>query len=434
MFPAPPPAPTPSTTPYARHAEPSPQHGQYHQGGPTQQQATPRHTPLPPQRRGPGWLGVFAASLLTALLVLGAGFGILYAQNGILPSADPSKPGTPVVPTAFSGGATDWKAVAEAVSPAVVTINADSPQASATGSGVIYNAEGAIVTNHHVISVALGNEGVLNVTLSDGRIYEASVVGTDPSTDLALIRIKNPPSDLTVANFGDSDSLKVGGEVMAIGSPLGLSNTVTTGIISALDRPVEVSPSESAPNPDDPFGQLPEIDQSPQTESIITNAIQVDASINPGNSGGPLFDVTGTVIGINSSIASLDNNNGLAGSIGLGFAIPVNLVRTVADELNAKGKVDHAALGVTIATDMATVDGTTRIGARITSVSPGSGAEEAGLKEDDVVIAVDGAQVISSKSLSGFIRRYKVGDTIEVTYVRSGEEKTAKVTLKPQGA
>lgn len=393
-------------------------------------------------KKGPSWLALLLAMLLTAALTLSGAWAMLQTRSTAVPSASSSTSSsaksTTVTPVTSTGDSPDWKAVAKAVSPAVVTITVTSSSSSDVGSGVVYNSSGDIVTNYHVISSALDGQGKISVTLADGRIYEAEIIGHDQTTDLAVIRLKNAPSDLTVATFGSSSDLAVGQEVMAIGAPLGLSNTVTTGIISALNRPVEVSTDESQSqqtDPNDPFGQLPQLQNQQQTStsaSVITNAIQVDASINPGNSGGPLFDSTGKVIGINSSIASNSSSSDTAGSIGLGFAIPVDLVTSVVDQLIASGTVDHGVLGVSVTTGEGTVDGSSVAGAEVAEVTNGGGADAAGLKKGDVIVAVNGETVSSSKQLTGYIRRYKGGDTVTVTYIRDGKKYDVNATLTSQ--
>lgn len=398
--------------------------------------------------RGPGWLALLVAMVVTAMIAVGSTLALGGGTQTAEPAATTTTQSTSqtVSPVQSSGDAPDWEAVAAAVSPATVTITVESQSSSDIGSGVIYDASGHIVTNYHVISAAVSSSsttsntssstsGTITVTLSDGRVYEATVVGSDQTTDLAVIQLTNPPSDLTVATFGSSADLVVGQSVMAIGSPLGLSDTVTTGVVSALNRPVEVSTSETQEtDPDDPFGQLPQQNQQQSsTDSVITNAIQVDASINPGNSGGPLFDATGAVVGINSSIASLSSSSDSSGSIGLGFAIPSDLVKSVADQLISTGTVDHAVLGVTIQSGTATVDGTTRIGAEVASMTSGGAAAEAGIKEGDVILSVDGNQVSSAKSLSGYVRRYKSGDSVTLEVARDGAIQKIQVTLGSKG-
>ena len=371
-------------------------------------------------KKGPGWVALLGAMLLTIGLTLGA---VFYARPALLRASTPTNlnGGTvATVPVSNSSG-TDWTDVAAAVSPAVVTIQAQGASSGGTGSGVIYDARGDIVTNYHVISSVLGG-GQIQVTLADGRLYTASIVGHDKTTDLAVIRLDNPPSDLTVARFATSANLEVGAPVMAIGAPLGLSNTVTTGIVSALNRPVEVSMDESATSEDG---------TQASSDLVVTNAIQIDASINPGNSGGPLFDASGAVIGINSSIKSLaTSSDGQAGSIGLGFAIPSDLVVSIADQLIASGSASHGMLGVTVKAATTTVGSDTYVGAEVQDVSAGSGASAAGIRAGDVIVKVEGQEVTSPKQLIGYVRRYKAGDTVTMTIVRDGATQDVSVRIQ----
>ena len=371
-------------------------------------------------KKGPGWVALLGAMLLTIGLTLGA---VFYARPAMLHASTPTNlnGGTvATVPVSNSSG-TDWTDVAAAVSPAVVTIQAQGASSGGTGSGVVYDAQGDIVTNYHVIASALGG-GQIQVTLADGRLYAASIVGHDKTTDLAVIRLENPPSDLTVARFASSSNLEVGAPVMAIGAPLGLSNTVTTGIVSALNRPVEVSVDESATSEDG---------TQASSDLVVTNAIQIDASINPGNSGGPLFDASGAVIGINSSIKSLSSSSdGQAGSIGLGFAIPSDLVVSIADQLIASGSASHGMLGVTVKAATTTVGSDTYVGAEVQDVSAGSGASAAGIRAGDVIVKVEGQEVTSPKQLIGYVRRYKAGDTVTMTIVRDGATQDVSVRIQ----
>ena len=370
-------------------------------------------------KKGPGWGALLGAMLLTVGLTLGA---LFYVRPALLRASTPTNlNGGTVATVPASSDATDWTAVASAVSPAVVTIQAQGASSGSTGSGVIYDAKGDIVTNYHVISSVLTG-GQIQVTLADGRLYAARVVGHDKTTDLAVIRLDNPPEDLTVARFTTSSTLQVGAPVMAIGAPLGLSNTVTTGIVSALNRPVEVSMDEDSSS-----------QNSTQASSdlVVTNAIQIDASINPGNSGGPLFDATGAVIGINSSIKSLaTSSDGQGGSIGLGFAIPSDLVVSVADQLIATGSASHGMLGVTVKAATATVGSDTYVGAEIQEVTSGSGAAIAGLRVGDVILTVEGQEVTSPKQLVGYVRRYRAGDTVTMTIERNGQTQDVSVTIQ----
>ena len=380
---------------------------------PASPEAAPAPTAVAPTvvvtKKGPGWVALCCAMLVTIGLTLGA---VFYARPAMLRASTPTNlnEGTvATVPVSNSSG-TDWTAVAAAVSPAVVTIQAQGASSGGTGSGVIYDAQGDIVTNYHVISSVLGG-GQIQVTLADGRLYTASIV-----------RLDNPPSDLTVARFATSANLQVGAPVMAIGAPLGLSNTVTTGIVSALNRPVEVSMDESATSEDG---------AQASSDLVVTNAIQIDASINPGNSGGPLFDASGAVIGINSSIKSLaSSSDGQAGSIGLGFAIPSDLVVSVADQLIASGSASHGMLGVTVKAATTTVGSDTYVGAQVQEVSSGSGASAAGIRSGDVIVKVEGQEVTSPKQLIGYVRRYKAGDTVAMTIVRDGATQDVSVRIQ----
>ena len=370
-------------------------------------------------KKGPGWGALLGAMLVTVGLTLGA---LFYVRPALLRASTPTNlNGGTVATVPASSDATDWTAVASAVSPAVVTIQAQGASSGSTGSGVIYDAQGDIVTNYHVISSVLTG-GQIQVTLADGRLYAARVLGHDKTTDRAVSRLDTPPEDLTGARFTTSSTLQVGAPVMAIGAPLGLSNTVTTGIVSALNRPVEVSMDEDSTSQDQ---------TQASSDLVITNAIQIDASINPGNSGGPLFDATGAVIGINSSIKSLaTSSDGQAGSIGLGFAIPSDLVVSVADQLIASGSASHGMLGVTVKAATATVGSDTYVGAEIQEVTSGSGAAIAGLRVGDVILTVEGQEVTSPKQLVGYVRRYRAGDTVTMTIERNGQTQDVSVTIQ----
>ena len=356
------------------------------------------------------------AALVAAALCLGVGyFALTYGwvstpTTTSLTNVQSNKSGTGSA-TAKTGEAADWKTVASEVSGSVVSIQAALSNGTAKGSGAIVSAKGYIVTNNHVISGAQQ----IQVTLSNGQMYTAQVVGTDTTTDLAVINLHNPPSDLKAVEFADSDKLAVGEDVMAIGTPLGYDDTATTGIVSALNRPVTVTDDSGS--------------------DIVTNAVQIDAAINPGNSGGPTFNAAGQVIGINSSIASTATSSDSAGSIGIGFAIPSNLVKRVANEIIKDGKVKHVALGVTITTGTVEADGVTRAGAKVTAgasgsaVVSGSPADKAGLKVGDVIVAYDGNAVSSTYSLLGYVRASALNDKVTLTIVRSGKTMDVEVTL-----
>lgn len=357
------------------------------------------------------------AALVAAALCLGLGYAaitngwVTVPTSSSLSNVTPNKSGSGSA-TAKTGEAPDWQTVASGVSGSVVSIQTAMANGTAKGSGAIIDTEGHIITNNHVISGAQQ----IQVTLANGNIYSAQLVGADTTTDLAVIKLDNPPSGLKAVEFADSDKLAVGENVMAIGNPLGYDDTATTGIVSALNRPVTVTDDNN--------------------NEIVTNAVQIDAAINPGNSGGPTFNAAGQVIGINSSIASTATSSDSAGSIGIGFAIPSNLVKRVADEIIKDGSVKHVALGVVIKSDTVEADGVTRGGATITkssatgsAVVSGGPADKAGLKEGDTIVAFNGNAVNNNYSLLGFVRAAALGDKATLTIVRDGKTMDVDVTL-----
>jgi S1-C subfamily serine protease len=296
--------------------------------------------------------------------------------------------------------------IAGRVSPTVVSIEVTLTNAGATGSGVVVDAEGGyIVTNNHVVSGAAdAQDATIRAVFSDGSGSEARIVGRDPASDIAVLKVEKP--GLAAATLGESDDLVVGDPVVAIGSPLGLAGTVTSGIVSALDRPVRLSGEGSDTN-------------------AVISAVQTDAPINPGNSGGALVDSSGAVIGINTAIASLGGSGTTGGSIGLGFAIPIDTVRDIAEQLISTGTAVHASLGV----NARTVTDGTRDGALVVNVEPGSPAAEAGVQEQDVVIAVDGKAVASSEELVVAVDAHDPGDTVTLELVRDGSSREVRATL-----
>ena len=275
------------------------------------------------RRRGPGWGGVLTTAVVVALLASGGTVAGLHCFNYF---GEKAQPAASAVPTSVATGATtqivtsagtapDWESVTNAVANSVVAITVKTAEGTEMGSGVIYDDSGHIITNHHVV----GTASQIQVTLADGRIYDAELTGTDPATDLAVVQIVNAPDDLTVAQIGDSSKVVTGQDVMAIGNPLGLSSTVTTGIVSAINRPV-VTEQKDQPDQSQNQGGSPGGSSTPGLGGVLqpsqqsstktcTNAIQIDAAINPGNSGGPLFDETGKLIGITSSIATLGSSS-----------------------------------------------------------------------------------------------------------------------------
>lgn len=391
--------------------------------------------------RGPGWGGLIAACVITALITTGGVVGLTAYINHEYPTEvsstlfDPGDSGDVTTPEPVTNSTSqnpDWERVSKAVRASVVAIDVSNPQEDISGSGVILDGKGHILTNNHVVAPGAMEGGKIQVVLADGRIYNADIVGLDPMTDLAVIRLSEPPKDLTVAILGDSDKLAVGQSIAAIGNPLGLSSTMTTGIISALNRPVSVR----AVDPNQPEQQSPDLpfllrnSATAAPTQVITNAIQVDAAINPGNSGGPLFDAQGRVIGINSSIASLSDSEGTAGSIGVGFAIPINMAKMISQQLINNGQAQHSFLGVVVRIGEATADGVTRRGAQVTEVQKGTAAAQAGIHVGDVIVEIDGHVVTSEKSLTGWVRRYPAGAEVTIVLVRDGKQMQVKAKLQ----
>ena len=295
------------------------------------------------------------------------------------------------------------ESVAQAVLPSVVKIDVTGDQGSGSGSGIILTSDGTILTNNHVVDMAAGGAASLSVSFADGTTADAEILGTDPLTDTAVIKATGV-SDLQAATIGKSANLGVGEGVVAIGSPFGLDATVTSGIVSALDRPVNVG-SDADGN------------------STTYPAIQTDAAINPGNSGGPLVDMTGAVVGINSSIrTAASSQSGESGSIGLGFAIPIDEVMPIVDQMAAGETPTHARLGIRISD---AEDG--RPGS--SEVTDGSTAADAGITAGDVITAIDDQRITGADSLVATIRSYRPGDSVTVTWQRGGQEQQAEVVL-----
>jgi putative serine protease PepD len=344
-----------------------------------------------------------ATGLLGLLLAGGGGL-----VGGLVVHSVDSHGGT--VATSANSGPTSVKVmdrssladIAAAVKPSVVAIRTQTGE----GSGVVFSKDGFIVTNNHVVATAQGN--AVQVNFSDGKTATAQIVGTDPKTDLAVVKVSNV-SGLTAATFGDSSALRVGDTVLAIGSPLGLEGSVTSGIVSALDRTIQEGGGQQSP-------------QNPQTQQTtdIAGAIQTDAAINPGNSGGALVDLNGAVVGINTAIATSGQSDG---NIGVGFAIPGNLVKNVAQSLISGKKVSHPYLGVKVTT--ANANG----GATVSSVAGGSPAEKAGLQAGDVITKAGTRDIHTSEDLVNAVQSSKTGDKLELTVTRSGASKTVTVTI-----
>jgi putative serine protease PepD len=301
-------------------------------------------------------------------------------------------------------------AAAAHIQPSVVTIKVNGSQEQGTGSGVVIRDNGYILTNDHVVSVAAGG-GTMSVITHDGQQAKATIVGRDTSDDLAVIKVSGL-KNLTAATFARSSSLVVGQTVVAVGAPLGLSDTVTSGIVSSTARPVRSGDSDQA----------------------VFDAVQTDAAINPGNSGGPLVDLNGNVVGINAAIATA-NSGGLqipgqtqeSGSIGIGFAIPSDEASRIAGQLIDTGKATHAILGVKVSGQQSSASSTT--GATLTEIDANSPAQKVGLKSGDIVTGVDTQRIDDADALIAAVRSHAPGDTVSVTYTRAGASKTVRITL-----
>ncbi|MBI3217411.1 MAG: trypsin-like peptidase domain-containing protein [Mycobacterium sp.] len=387
---------------------------------------------LPPQKRSRAG-ALTAGALAIAVVSAGIGGGVaVLAGPDSSPTHSSSALGgaTPGVPAAnLPAGSVEQ--VAAKVVPSVVKLETDLGRANEEGSGVILSPDGLILTNNHVIAAANGGgapggapdgpvlpgapsgpdgrdagKAVTTVTFADGRTAPFTVVGADPASDIAVVKAQGV-SDLTPITLGSSASLRVGQDVVAIGSPLGLEGTVTTGIVSALNRPV--STAGDAGN-----------------QNTVLDAIQTDAAINPGNSGGALVNMNGELIGINSAIATMggDSQETQSGSIGLGFAIPVDQAKRIADELISSGTASHASLGVQVSND------STTHGAKIVDVTAGGAAASAGLPSGVIVTKVDDRTINSSDALVAAVRSRAPGDKVTLTYLdASGNPQTIQVTL-----
>ena len=358
---------------------------------------------------------IFIAAVTAALVGAGVGAGTVALvddnnnSNGTVASSvsttTASAPVNPKTDGTVAGAAAK-------IQPSVVTISVSGSQESGTGTGVIIRSDGYILTNNHVVSVA-GNGGSIQVLTDDGRQATAKIVGTDEPDDLAVIKVDGL-SNLTAATFAKSSNLVVGQTVVAVGAPLGLSNTVTSGIVSNTARPVRAGDN----------------DQS------VFNAVQTDAAINPGNSGGPLVDLNGNVVGINAAIATA-NSGGLqipgqsqqSGSIGIGFAIPSDEASRIANELISTGKATHAVIGVQVNASSNGQSANSTLGATLSSVQSDTPAAKAGLRAGDVITAVGQQRIEDADGLIAAIRSHAPNDQVKITYTRDGKTNTVEVTL-----
>jgi len=387
-------------------------------GGPLHQPPPP-----PPLRRARG----ATAAVLVGALVLGGAAGVggaaayqAFTDEGSNSSTTDSSGSFEATRTAAVKDGTVEK-VANAVLPSVVKVNVSGESGSGSGSGIVLSDDGEILTNNHVVAGA--GDASISVSFNDGTTKKATVVGTDPLTDIAVIQVEDA-SDLTPAALGKSGELKVGQAVVAVGSPFGLNATVTTGIVSALNRPVSVSSAQEEQAPQSPFGGG-ESEPAPDMSTTYP-AIQTDAAINPGNSGGPLVDMSGRVVGINSSIRTSGSSAGAGGSIGLGFAIPIDEVLPIVNQITDGEKPTHARLGVSVS-DVR--DNSLTQGAVLQEIEEGGAAAEAGLRNGDVITKVGNHVIDGSESLVATIRGHRPGEEVEITYLRGGDRDTVTADL-----
>ncbi|MFF7336335.1 trypsin-like peptidase domain-containing protein [Streptomyces sp. NPDC008163] len=382
-------------------------------GAPRQPLVTQPGPPLPDGRRKNRRGALLIGALLLALLAggIGGGIGAYIERNGGLTSVElpqDERDGGGRAPDSVAG-------IAASALPSVVTLHVSGATESGTGTGFVLDDRGHILTNNHVVAPA-GSSGDITVTFSGGETATAEVVGKDSGYDLAVVKVSGV-SGLKPLPLGNSDNVRVGDPVVAIGAPFDLSNTVTSGIISAKDRPITAGG-----------------EKGDGSDVSYVNALQTDAPINPGNSGGPLVDTDAHVIGINSAIRAADSGSagegGQAGSIGLGFAIPINQGKLVAEQLINTGKATHPVIGVTLdmkyTGDGAKVGGSTQGSSPVTAGGP---ADKAGIEADDVITEVDGARVHSGEELIVKIRSHRPGDRLDLTVTRGGKDLSITLTL-----
>lgn len=420
---------------------------------------TPEQNEQAPRQRRFGMGTLIACTLVAGLIGGGSAAGIsaaITAQNSNQVEQQSSSGTGTGIEVNRSEDATVVTQAAAKASPSVVTLSVSSGQSAGSGSGVILNEEGHILTNTHVVTLggAVADPSI-SVQTSDGNVYSAEIVGTDPQSDLAVVKIN--ADDLQPIEMGSSSDLNVGDQTIAIGAPLGLSGTVTDGIVSQLDRTISVA-SSAVPDSQESEGEggqgggsefefrVPGLQQQSSQGSIYINVIQSDAAINPGNSGGALLDNQGRLIGINVAIASAGSSgtSDSSGNIGVGFAIPVDYAQRIADEIIANGEATHAMLGVQVTPEPAQAQGgeeaesvsgqmtgasSFSAGARVQNVVEGSPAEEAGIQEGDLITGVDGRAVGDASALTATIREYPAGGTAILTVNREDEEEEIEVTL-----
>ena len=415
------------------------------------QPAAPQTASIPsegsaPRRRSGGAL--IAALAVGALIGGAAGGGVVAAVMSNNPTVVMGAGGNPLNITVNDpGSATMVTSVVATALPSIVTIQVAGGGASGNGSGVIISDDGYVITNSHVATLdGATSDPELRVTLSDGRIVQATLVGADPLADLAVIQLADTDG-LVPIEFADSDALNVGDNAIAIGAPLGLSNTVTNGIVSALNRSITV---QSSAVPEGPGEMLPDGEDAPfdfwnfdtprnndsaqprRSSTISLPVIQTDAAINPGNSGGALLNDAGQLIGINVAIATAGGSGGQAGSIGVGFSIPANYAQRIAAELIATGTASHGLLGATVA-DASMVASSFVVGALVDTVTPGGAADLAGLQSGDIITVFNGVPITDQIDLTAQVRVLAGGDSATLTYVRDGVADEVTVTLGELG-
>ncbi len=380
---------------------------------PVAQGSSAAPAPTPAGRRS-GRLRIGLAGLVAGALIGGAaGAGVASLTDDGDGSGGSSPTAAQSVVIQNPESATTATAAAAKAAPSVVTIYVTGRSSSGSGSGVVLTEDGYVLTNNHVVEA---QDATVQVRTSDGTLYDAEVIGTDPASDIAVVKIADAGS-LTPATFADSDDVQVGDIAVAIGAPLGLSNTVTDGIISATGRAVQTGSS--------------------QDDATVIDAIQTDAAINPGNSGGALVNGAGEVIGINTAIATVASGSvggeAQSGNIGVGFAIPSNTAKRIGDEIRETGKATRAYLGVRASTAAQGQNTEVGSGAQVVSVEPDSAAADAGLAEGDVITAVGDRPITSSTELTAAVRSQAPGAEVELTVQRGGNDRTVEVTLGSSG-
>jgi putative serine protease PepD len=402
----------------------------------------PEDRPAEKKRRG----GLLVGALLAAAVVGGAsGLGGTYVGTQLW--ATPAATGGSDSPSSITvnnpGSVNEATAIATEALPSTVTISVKTGDSGGSGTGVVLSEDGYVVTNTHVVTLGGASaDGTIRVTDSDGRIYDAEIVGTDPVYDLAVIKLEGAEG-MTPIEFADSSKLNVGDTTVAIGAPLGLPNTVTTGIVSALNRSIQIASAAAPDSPDEPqdsdggsgedspfFFDIPgQENQGNANETISIAVIQTDAAINPGNSGGALVNSEGQLIGINVAIATASGSTTEeSGSVGIGFSIPSNVVERVTGEIIENGTASHGLLGASVTSAAAYEDAEIE-GALIAELVRGGAAAEAGLREGDIVTEFNGVPITSSTDLTAQVRAAAGGSDATLTYVRDGEAHTVDVTL-----